>query len=248
MRMRKRILMMFRVAATVVLFGAVTALAQNVNQGVAPPNSKPYGKTYGEWAAAWGQWNEAIPLGVNPANDPSGLQGAINQSGPVWFLAGTFGGSATRQATIPAGTAIFFPLIDYLDDYPCPNTSYPSLSKESLEAFLIDDAAKTINQATGLEATLAPDHQPPQPLSSFRFHSKLFSFTAAADLLTVDPCVTGSPQLAVVDGYWLLLKPLSPGTHTLTFGGTLPQVPFRTEVTYHLTIVGEGGGIRPDHD
>jgi hypothetical protein len=56
--------------ATVVLFGAVTALAQNVDQRVAPLNSKPYGKTYGEWAAAWGQWNEAIPYGVNPAQRP----------------------------------------------------------------------------------------------------------------------------------------------------------------------------------
>ena len=91
MKTRKGISMMFRVATSVVLFGAVTALAQNVDQRrVAPPNSKPYGKTYGEWAAAWGQWIEAIPFGVNPANDPDGSQGAINQSGPVWFLAGTF--------------------------------------------------------------------------------------------------------------------------------------------------------------
>ena len=78
------------------------------------------------------------------------------------------------------------------------------------------------------------DGQSIADLSSFRFHSQLFSFTAAASLQAVDPCVTGSPQLAVVDGYWLLLKPLSPGTHTLTFGGTIGA--FSTKVTYELTI------------
>jgi hypothetical protein len=81
------------------------------------------------------------------------LQGAINQSGPVWFLASTFAPTPpipTRSLTIPAGTAIFFPLIDYLDDYPCPYTTYPPGSKESLEDFLIDDAAKTINQTNQL--------------------------------------------------------------------------------------------------
>ena len=108
---------------------------------------------------------------------------------------------------------------------PAPPPGQPPFQPapgQSLEAFLIADAAATINQANQLMAVL--DGQSIADLSSFRFHSQLFSFTAAASLQAVDPCVTGSPQLAVVDGYWLLLKPLSPGTHTLTFGGTIARV------------------------
>jgi hypothetical protein len=42
------------------------------------------------------------------------------------------------------------------------------------------------------------------------------------------------------DGYWALIK-LTPGKHTLTFGGSFVPVPgdppaFRTEVTYHLDV------------
>ena len=110
---------MFGIAATVVLCGAITALAGDAHPRVAPPTSRPHGRTYGEWAAEWVKWFYAIPLGVNPATDPDGSQCAINQSGPVWFLAGAFE-SATRNCTIPAGTAIFFPLDVYTDDYPCP--------------------------------------------------------------------------------------------------------------------------------
>jgi len=70
MKTRKRISMMFRVAATVVLFGSVAALAQDMNPGVAPPDSKPYGKTYGEWAAAWGAVDRGDPVWGQPGQRP----------------------------------------------------------------------------------------------------------------------------------------------------------------------------------
>jgi len=62
----------------------------------------------------------------------------------------------------------------------------------------------------------------------------LFPFTAAISLKDLDGCVTGSPQLAVADGYWLLLEPLSRGEHTLHFRAASPA--FSIETTYHLTI------------
>ena len=238
MRTKNPISIILGVVATVVLFGAVTALAEDVNPGVAPPDSKPYGKTYGEWAAALEQWIEAIPYGVNPANDPDGSQSAINQSGSVWFLAGTFKDTTNtkgyfRSVTIPAGTAIFFPLIDYLNDYPCPEPPpFEPAPGQSLEAFLTSGAKTIINGVNQLEADL--DNQ---LLSAYRFNSRLFSFTAAGSLSQIDSCITGSPQLGVVDGYWLFLNPPSPGKHKLHFLGALPG--FKTEVTYYLTIRGE---------
>jgi len=236
MRTRKWMSVLFSVAATVVLFGAVTALAGDANPGVASPKSKPYGRTYGEWGAEWWKWIYSIPSGVNPALDPDGSQCAINQSGPVWFLAGTFGGNATRHCTIPAGTAIFFPLFDYIDDYPCPDDwHFEPAPGQSIEAFLIADAKAVVDNVTNLVADL--DDRPFANLFSYRAHSMLFPFTAAVSLQQagIDACITGSPQLAVADGYWLLLKPLSRGEHTLHFGGTTSGG-FSNDVTYHLSI------------
>jgi hypothetical protein len=47
----------------------------------------------------------------------------------------------------------------------------------------------------------------------------------------------GSYQPAVADGEYLLLNPLPPGHHTISFGGTgFLGAPFSVETTYNLTV------------
>src|SRR6266568_2095937 len=91
------------------------------NSGIFPPNSSPYGKTYGEWSAEQWKWLFSIPLSISPANDFTGANGAQGQSGPVWFLAGSFcpepptpcsNFTLTRILTVPAGKPLFFPILD----------------------------------------------------------------------------------------------------------------------------------------
>src|SRR5919108_6168640 len=79
-----------------------------------PPDSQPYGLTYGEWTAKWWQWAHSIPAANNPMLDQTGKDcaQAQNQTGPVWFLAGTGAGSAERTCTIPGGKAILLPIIN----------------------------------------------------------------------------------------------------------------------------------------
>ena len=45
------------------------------------------------------------------------------------------------------------------------------------------------------------------------------------------------------DGFFVLLKPLPPGTHTITFGGTTPGGslgPLSIDVTYTINVVPKG--------
>ena len=44
--------------------------------------------------------------------DTTGEFASLGQSGPVWFLAGTFGSTVTRTVTIPAGKTLFFPILN----------------------------------------------------------------------------------------------------------------------------------------
>src|SRR5438874_2855988 len=37
----------------------------NPKPGIHPPNSKPYGLSYGEWSAQWWQWSLQIPTATN---------------------------------------------------------------------------------------------------------------------------------------------------------------------------------------
>ena len=51
---------------------------------------------------------------INPLLDQTGQNAALGQSGEVWFLAGTTGGSAERTVTVPPGKALFFPIVNNL--------------------------------------------------------------------------------------------------------------------------------------
>lgn len=82
------------------------------NPGVHPPCSVPYGLTYAEWSGNWWRWIWSVPAPVSPIADATGQYCAEGQSGPVWYLAGTFGGTAERSCTIPTGVSVLFPVFN----------------------------------------------------------------------------------------------------------------------------------------
>ena len=244
--------------AAVLLLISKPARAQNF---IAAPESLPGGKSYAQWSAEWWQWAWSIPLPINPILDTSGINCDINQSksGPVWFLAGTSGSSATRNCVIPAGRMIFFPIINLGNDYPCLDLSpTPPRQKrnkdfqpgpgQSLEQFLTVGygpyfgARQYIDHVTALSATLdgvpIQDLSLPPENSIYRATSPMFVFNGDRTLLSWDPCV-GPGHKGVSDGYWIMLKPLSPGLHILSFSGTetFPSGSFTVSVTYNLTIL-----------
>jgi hypothetical protein len=77
----------------------------------------------GEWlyerlSSRWTQWAMSNPWSTGPINDPTGAACAMGQDGPVWFLAGTSGGDAVRECTVPSLQPIFFPLVNYFNTPP----------------------------------------------------------------------------------------------------------------------------------
>jgi len=225
----------------------ITAFAQDF---IVPPESLPGGLSYQQWSGKWWQWVWSIPYDVNPLFDNTGIDCAVQQHGKVWFLAGTAGDSVTRSCAIPAGKMIFFPIINVGADYPCPaEFQFEPGPKQSLEQFLTvgygaNTAARyNIDHVTALNATLdgvpvsVGDLALPPENSKYRVTSSIFSFRGDSSLQVWDPCV-GMGHKAVSDGYWIMLKPLSAGPHTLTFGGTevFPTWSFTVAVTYNLTI------------
>jgi hypothetical protein len=116
------------------------------NSTIFPPDSQPYGLSYGEWTAKWWQWAHSIPTENNPQLDETGEDCAQsqNQTGPVWFLAGTGGGSAERTCTVPAGKAILIPII---------NAAYLRTAGETEEE-MRTGAKEWIDTVTTLEASI----------------------------------------------------------------------------------------------
>ena len=216
---------------------ASSAWADPGNRGkprVLPPQSHPYGKSYGAWGAEWYKWVYSIPAAQNPISDTTGEFGDLHQSGPVWFLAGSFGTTVERTVTIPEGKGIFFPIFNYFNDYPCPDTTFHPAPGQSLEDFLAAGAAALIDSASTL-AVQVDGNELEHPFN-YRAASHLVTFTADPSWVTIDPCVTGSPQFGVSDGYWVMLAPLPTGEHTIHILATVDAWGFRLDVTYHITV------------
>ena len=121
----------------------------NPNPQVAPINSQQYGMTYGQWNARWWQWSFSVPASKNPALATNGaLDCSVGQSGNVWFLAGQFlsAGTFTRSCTIPAGKALFIPLINSWEDNVCFNgaPNPPPFTVEQLRAMAANLVALTL--------------------------------------------------------------------------------------------------------
>jgi hypothetical protein len=189
------------------------------------PDSDPYGVSYAEWTAKWWQWILSIPVENNPANDISGKNCAINQSGPVWFLAGTVGGVVGRTCTIPAKEAILFPILNHggtLADSPAIQSEEELLSQATKEMDIISD----------LEVMI--DNVELSGLQRYRIRSPIFDVVLPEKNLFGGP---PGPTRGASDGYWIFLKPLPKGKHKIHSFGSCLSGKVRIGVNYDITII-----------
>jgi hypothetical protein len=210
----------------------------NPNPGVHPSNSKPYGYSYGDWSAKWWQWLLSIPSATNPNTDTTGADCSQGQSGQVWFLAGTFGAPAQRMCTVPTGKSLLIPILNAVfgagvGDCLTPQPYNPGpCDVPSLRA----GAAAWMDGPQTLE--LRVDGVSLSDLKQYRAQSPVFVYTLPqGNILNFlglpDPAGTYGP--AVSDGYWVMLTPLTPGSHSIYAKGTT-NFGFTAEITYQVFV------------
>ena len=205
----------------------------NPNPGILPPNSNPFGMSYGEWSDAWVRWAYSIPAGQNPIADQTGQYAAVGQSGKVWFLAGTSGGAAERTITVPEGKALFFPIAEWA----WVNT--PQFGDNpwspAQEAYTRGWIAAQVDDYVNLSCQI--DGRAVVNLAAYRFQTppgQAYMVTFPDNNLWQIPAGTYGPS--VDDGYWLMLTPLSHGHHTIHFTAAQGSYPWSLDVVYHITV------------
>ena len=223
---------------------------RNPNPRVMPANSTPYGKTYGNWGAAWWTWAAGIPKAENPVFDLTGEFCHVGQEGPVWFLAGTFGGNATRTCTVPKGKALLIPMLNQVLNAPedVPYSQFVA-THLGLDPSGLSDAEVmriavnwNLDHATFLAVTV--DGVAVQNPAQYRDDSDVFPMVLSD--IFADFCYPAGPrEVNVADGYYVLLAPPTPGAHTIRLqsaqrfsvaAGDPFDFEFSLEVTYHLTV------------
>jgi hypothetical protein len=217
-----------------------------------PVQAHPFGRSYADWGAQWWKWALSIPTPLNPLADPTGANAAQSQSGPVWFLAGTFCANfpvgpgcnfatATRTVSVPVGKALFFPILNSeCSTFEGNGTTLADLT--TCARFGGDNASGLVCEVDG-EAI--PN------VASFRATSGLFTWGPLPDNNILQgfgldaPAGTTSP--AVQDGFYVMLTPPCPGQHTIHFAGSIfdpgnGALLFGLDVTYHLTVASSHNG------
>lgn len=205
-------------------------------QSVVPRDGIARGSTTAQWAARWWQWALSVPEASNPAADATGEDCAVGQAGPVWFLAGTFAGATTvtRACTVPRNRYLFFPILSGVFGsavFDCEPSVPGVLCNLTTLRKAAGGALNNVTLAASIDGVAIP------ALSGYRVATDDFLLTFPEGAVFGIPEGTYSPQVA--DGYWLMLRPLSAGDHTVTFSGEFLGGPFGgtgIDVTYNLTV------------
>jgi hypothetical protein len=203
------------------------------------PNETVAGRSIAEWTEEWFIWQTQSPTDANPAADPTGAFANNNNDGPVFFIAGTNGGPATRRFEVPEDTPLLIPMLNFFD----------TLDPKGLERQLIRDFRHGVTDVFAEIDGQAVAHPRSYFLKTDFFSlGPVTSGRVIGDLALAAGVPEGtdlSPTLGA--GYWLMIDDLDPGKHTLHFGGSIDSAnpvigQFSTETTVHLRVVEDDEG------
>lgn len=212
--------------------------ARGADPGVLPIQSHAFGKSYGEWGQEFSNWLIQFSVEDFPLFQGSGEQDcSIGQNGKVWFLHGVLDGAVERSCTIPQGKGIFISVNSVTSFVPAFGNSEEEVRADAKRD--LDGTSTTIGVAT-LEVYI--DGVPVSDPFSYRADSPEGGFVLVIEEGTILNQLgfdAGEYEPAIVDGYWVLLRPLSVGDHTirwLSSGQFQDGTFYNYDATWHLTV------------
>jgi hypothetical protein len=213
------IVIALRISALLLVALSATSAKPQEESVVVPVDELVASIAQEEWSRIWWQWAGSFEQQDSPIADQTGELCGSRQSGPVWFLAGTYGTKRIiRACTIPSGKYLFFPLINYV--------VMPPASRQVSCMAVMSSAAQMTEQVSGL--LLEVDGVRALDLVRHRLATHgCFDMGSLAE-----PKARVFPSAA--NGYYVMLRPLQAGKHILNFGGALPSM--LQGVTYTLTV------------
>jgi hypothetical protein len=187
----------------------------------------------------WVRWANTQPYYEGAIADQTGENCGMGQSGPVWFLAGTFGGSVVRECDIPAGKQLFFPLVNQWCVFPpeyYPDQASIEAALPGLEEWYEDQRVHTCGLTLRVDGVdVVPDFETLEEETYMR----------VMDVFEIDlhpehwapEYFAGGVMPADAHGNWARLQPLPPGDHVIELGGELcAPYDFEVSATYHLHV------------
>lgn len=208
------------------------ATAAKPNPTLFPIDSYPYGKSYGVWGQEFAQWVYQFSLADYPLFQGDGPADCnANQSGKVLFLYGVLEGAVSRSCTIPQGKPIYIAVNNTLAFVPVFGSN---------EAEIREDAQRDLAGVSRLEVVI--DGVPLDDPFSYRATSPDGGFVfsiAEGSILNEIGFDAGDYAPAIIDGYSVMLPPLSTGEHVIQWGSSgvfQDGTPYSYDATWYITV------------
>jgi hypothetical protein len=200
---------------------------------IAVPWAEIFGTSIKDWTENWWIWGLQAPAETNPLIDPTGENAQVNNNEAVFFVAGTFGGPAERTFSVPEGTPLLIPVLNNIG--LAFDTDPPGEADRLL--------AQWEPTVSNLFATI--DGEPVDNVESYFVRTDYFTpgtpqtgslLESVLDRFNLPPTEDLYPSRAA--GYWLMVEGLTPGEHTISYGGTFVNegTPVTVSVTDHITV------------
>ena len=212
--------------------------ARDTALGVMPIQSNAFGKSYGEWGQEFNKWLFQFSLEDFPLFQGDGPQDcSIGQNGKVWFLHGILDGAVERSCTIPPGKALFISVNSVTSFVPVFGSTEEEVRADAKRD--LDGTSNTIGVDTlevyidGVSLSDPFRYRADSPEGGFVF------VIEEGTILTQLGIDAGEYDPAIVDGYWVLIRPLAVGGHTIRWlsSGQFQDGSFYSyDATWHITV------------
>ncbi|WP_336599465.1 hypothetical protein [Paraburkholderia bengalensis] len=203
------------------------------NSAIVPRHARFDGKTYRQWVTSFWQWVNAIDNGPFLPNPLINCTRPISagQSGNVWYWAtpsSYFHALDVPNApqtcdqsanVIPANTSILLATLDTFSSTLLP----PGVYTPTTAAGEQEIANRFADRIEDLFVTI--DNVPVTDVTAYRVATNQFTFSTPLRWVFGMPEFIYGTGTAVADGYYLLLKPLPAGSHTIHYGGRFHYLP-----------------------
>ena len=186
----------------------------------------------------WMRWALAQSAAESPVTDTTGERCGLGQEGPVWFLAGTFGGPVVRECDIPAGKQLFFPLVNRWCVFPpefFPDGDGIDDVLPEVDAWYDEQAQATCSLTLRIDGEEVRSDL--ESLDDELYIRVLEPFEIDMHEDWTPDWFAGGEMPATGDGHYARIQPLTPGDHVIELGGSMcGQYPFETLATYILHV------------
>jgi PEP-CTERM motif len=212
---------------------SILLVSNELKAGIVVPGSTVEGKTIAAWTGDWWNWLVKEGFATNPANDPTGAFANLNQTEPIFFVAGGFGDSTpvVRNFTVPTNKYLLVPIINYV--FWVPEDGADEAAVRALSKSNVDSVTNLRFEFDGSLLANPQSHREASPAGGFQLNY---------GPLLREIGLSNMPRLSVSDGYWVMLEPLTAGNHTMRISAQQPGQ-FTSNLTLNLTAVPEPSSL-----